>query len=213
MTTLTISSLKHPTSTDVSYPSPQKRIVEIAEAIITYFIPYNLRRSVEHCKLEGLPKHYLIPPKHPPELFTFIASVCTQLREDNADFFDNLPESMSLQQNNAKAVYISVCKTVFADNVINWGRVMSIFTMAATFSVYFTKKGELSVVTKVPQWLVEVVENELVDWIIEQGGWEDVRNSLAPKTEPSKWSRVIAYGAMMATAGFLLFRIRKGKLL
>lgn len=213
MATLTLSPLKYSSSNDLqNLETPEiKLILDEAEAIATYYIPYHLRRSVEHCKLQGLPKKYLIPPQQPPELFTFITGICTQVEQENSDFFNNLPESMNLQPNNAKSVFISLCKTVFADEVVNWGRVLSIFTLAATFAVYFTKKGHLNVVTKIPKWLRDVIESELAEWIIEQGGWEDVQVKLSPKTERPKWSRFLAYGGVMAAAGFLLFR--NGKLL
>lgn len=184
----------------------KKVIVDKAEAIATYYIPYHLRRTVEHCKLQGLPKHYLIPPQQPAELYVFIANICTQVEAENSDFFNGLPESMNLQANNAKSVYIALCKTVFADEVINWGRVMSIFTLAASLAVYFTRKGQLSLVTKIPHWLGEVIESELADWVIEQGGWDDVKNKLSPKADAPRWQRMIAYGGVIAVTGFFMFR-------
>jgi len=215
MAMLTLNPPKYSSSNDLTgLDAPDKHIIDKAVSIATYYIPFHLRRSVEHSKLQGLPKHYLIPPQQPPELFTFIVNVCTDLEQKNIDFFHNLPESLDLQANNAKTVFISLCKTVFTDETINWGRVMSIFTLAATFAVYFTKKNQLNVVTKIPKWLGEVIESELADWIIEQGGWEDVRNKLSPNKSAensSKWSRVIAYGGVMAAAGFLLYK--NGKLM
>lgn len=195
MAMLTLNPPKYSSTTDLTnLETPEKLIIDKAEAIATYFIPYHLRRSVEHRKLQGLPKHYLIPPQQPPELYTFIASVCTNLEQDNSDFFHNLPESLNLQANNAKAVFISLCKTVFADETINWGRVLSIFTLAATFAVYFTKKSQLNVVTKIPKWLSEVIENELVDWIVEQGGWVSFNVIYFRKSKAEKkYSQIYIY--------------------
>lgn len=215
MATLTLPSpFKHLSSPPPYGTDPRQKIVDKAEALATYFIPYHLRRAVEHHKLQGLPKHYLIPPQHPSPLCTFVADICTTLGEENADFFDNLPDSMNLRQHNARDVYMSVCRSVFADGVVNWGRVMSLLTLAATFAVHFTLRGELCVVVKIPCWLGEVVDELLAEWIHKQGGWEDVQRSLSTKNERSNnWSKVFAYGAMMATAGLLLFSIRKGNFL
>jgi len=187
--------------------------VETAEAMSTYFIPYHLRRSVEHHKLQGLPKHYLIPPHHPSPLCRFVADICTQLGEENAEFFNTIGDNMNVRQSNAKEVYISVCQTVFQDGIVNWGRIMSLITLAATFAVHLTKRGELGAVVKIPQWLGEVVDDELADWIVHRGGWEDVQRTLTTRRQPSTWSRVLAYGCVAATAGLLLFSFGKGKLL
>lgn len=214
VSTLPVSSFKHNTTVDHCKPlPPRKKIIKEAEAIISYYIPYHLRKTLDHAKLEGLPKHYLIPPKHPPDLFVNIARICTELGEDNADFFQSLPETVSLHQKNAKSVYMSLCKTVFEDNIVNWGRIMSLFALAAAFAENFVRSGELTVVTKISVWLCEFVEMELEEWITKQGGWEGVRRMLSSSSSPSRWSRVLAYGAMMATAGFLFFKIGKGKLL
>jgi len=213
MATLTVSALKYKSTNDIAnLAGRRKQIIDAAESITDYLVPYNLRRLVAHRELQGLPKHYLIPPKEPLELHTFVADICKQLEEENADFFHNLPEGMNVQVSNAKTVYISVCKSVFADGIINWGRLMSIFTLASVFAVYFTKKGQTSIVPTIPQWIKDVVETELADWIIEQGGWDVARSKLTtPGVKSPKWSRMVAYGGVAAVAaGLLLFR--NGKL-
>jgi len=197
----------------------RERIVETSESLGTFFISYHLRNTLEHHKLKGLPKHYVIPPHHPSELFQFVADVCTHLRQENTDFFDTLPDRMNLTADNVKDVYMSVCENVFTDDgVVNWGRVMSLLTLAATFAVHFTKCGQFDVVTRIPTWLRDVVDMKLADWIMLQGGWEDVRRSLSGHRVPSsRWSRVIGYMtspsviAMATAATVLLYSFKKGR--
>ena len=63
------------------------------------------------------------------------------MKSDNAKFFDALPENMNMNIHNAKAVYLSICQSVFEDGKINWGRVYTVLALAATLAVYFTEKG------------------------------------------------------------------------
>jgi hypothetical protein len=207
METLTMAPYKYSNFENAALfgEEPQTKICHQAEAIATYIISYNLRQSVQHRKLQGLPKHFLVPPQQPSQLFTRLASICTEVKHDNAKFFDALPENMNINLNNAKSVYISVGKTVFEDGTINWGRVYTVLTLAATWAVYFTEKGQLSVVPQIAQWFRELVETELVDWIVEQGGWD-----ASCKVASNSWTRMIAYGGVIAAAGFLL--LRNGKL-
>ncbi|XP_057296151.1 bcl-2-related protein A1-like [Hydractinia symbiolongicarpus] len=152
-----------------------------AHAIATYYIPYHLRNSVEQKSLRGLPKSYLIPPQQPPELFTFIAKLCTHMEAKNSSFFTDLPERLNVRVDNSKTKFLGLCKETFADKVVNWGRVISIFTVAGCFALHFLKKNQLSTVQKIPLWVQEFIDQELADWIIEQGGWEDAGWLLSQK--------------------------------
>ena len=151
--------------------SVRENIVEKSFAIANYYVPYHLRCSVPHKSLWGLPKQYLVPPQNPPELFTFIAKLCTQMENENCSFFNGLPDRVNLNSENAEALFLSVSKETFSDKIVNWGRVVSIYTLAGTFAVHFITKGQLSVVKKIPCWVQEFVDEELADWIEDQGGW------------------------------------------
>jgi len=181
------------------------RVSETAFAIVTYYIPYNLRNSLPQESLRGLPKSYLIPPKQPPELFTLIAKLCTVMIEDHSSFFEALPERLNLPNDYSKTVFIGLCKQTFTDKKINWGRIVSIFTMAGSFAVYFVKKGQLSLAQKIPLWVQEFVDEDLSDWIIEQGGWDDMYNKLSRKgaTTSANWSKTLMLGSVVAAAGYL----------
>lgn len=188
------------------------KIVEKSLAIATYYIPYHLRNSFKQESLRGLPKHFLIPPNQPPELFKFVEKLCTQLLENNSSFFSGLPGKVGLKVENAKTVFFSLCKETFADKVINWGRVITVFALAGLFAAHFVSKGQLSTVVKIPVWVQEFVDQELVDWIAEQGGWEDLQNKLSGDKEclPT-WTHAIAFGSVAVAAGYLLLASGLGK--
>jgi len=206
METLAIPPYKHSRGDcDSLIENPSTKISQQTEAIATYIISYHIRQSVPHSKLQGLPKHFLVPPHQPSKLYTDLARVCLEVKQDNDRFFNTLPGNMNIQSNNAEMVFSSVCKSVFEDGKINWGRVYTILTLAATLGVYFTERGQLLIVPKIARWVRDVVDAELIDWITDQGGWE-----ASCGVPPRSWTQMIAYGGFIAAAGYLL--LRNGKL-
>jgi len=180
-------------------------ILEKAFDIATFYVPYHLRDCLPHEQLRGLPKHYLIPPQQPLELFQIIANLCTHMETQNSAFFDNLPEKINLKIENAKTLFFKLGQETFCDNVINWGRVISIFTLAGTFAAYFAKKSQTNIIVKISYWVQDFIDQHLADWIYDQGGWDDLVDKLCgDKNVPKSWSRFLAYGGVVAAAGYFI---------
>ena len=139
--------------------------------IATYYIPYKLRQTVPHEKLRGLPTHYLIPPQQPSDLQLSVAYHCMKMESQHSSFFDDVPTTLRLQTNNAEELFMQICEQVFSDGNKNWGRVVTIFALAATFAVHFANSGSLDIISRIPTWVSRFIGEFLSEWIREQGGW------------------------------------------
>lgn len=204
MATVTLTPTLYTRKNHLSLKSNQKRenIIDTSGAIATYYIPFLLRASISQESLRGLPKHYLVPPQNPTDLFLCVSKMCTQMESENERFFKGLPENLKLKPENAKELFFTVSKEVLT-NKINWGRIVSIYTLAGVFAVYLAKNGYLSTVQKIPRWIEAFTDDELADWIIEEGGWDTCQTKLS--NTGAGWSKVLAFGGVCAAAGYILF--------
>ena len=79
----------------------------------------------------------------------------------------------TLAEVNLKKLFMSVAKELFVEG-INWPKIVSFFAFAGGLAVDCVLNGSSIHITRVKTWTVEFIENELVEWILSQGGW--VRN-------------------------------------
>ena len=150
-------------------------IVKMSLNLALYYIPYHLRCRCEHDSLKGLPKDYVVPPEQTPELHKRVADFSNQMEQRFASFFEQVPNHTKVKNENAKQVFISLCRKVLNSDV-NWGRLISIYTLGGSFAVHFVNTGKKDLVKSIPSWIEEVIETTegLAQWIKTQGGW--VRN-------------------------------------
>lgn len=185
-------------------------IVNTGLSIANYYIPYHLRSNCEHESLRGLPKHFVIPPAQTPETYIHVANLCSRMEKSSAAFFEGLPQHMKLRHDNAKLVFMNVSNKVLCNDGINWGRVVSIYTLGGAFAVHFVNKGQLDIVKKIPGWIEEVIEKHLTGWILEQGGWESIKKSCGNDNGANlSWSSYVTVGVVAAAGFFLLGGLRK----
>ncbi|XP_066912616.1 bcl-2-like protein 2 [Clytia hemisphaerica] len=178
--------------------------------IAKYYIPYHLRCSCKHELLQGLPKSFVVPPAQPPELYLRVATFSYGMEKKFEAFFEQIPTHMKLKNENAKEIFISLCRRVVSSDV-NWGRVISIFTVGGAFAVHFVNKGQLDIVKSIPGWVQEVLETTegLPEWIQEQGGWEKLSLRSKDDLNNASWSSYVTVGFGVAAAGMLLFGLSK----
>lgn len=184
-------------------------VISQAQKIADYFVAYHLRKECKHESLQGLPKSYLVPPAQPSELQLCVARLSACLEKHDNAFFQNVPQHMKLKRDNAKRVYYKVCSEI-VNGYINWGRVMTIYTLGGTMAVFFTNKGQLDVVQKIPGWIKEMIETFVAEWILENGGWDGLVKTHGNDNQISaSWSPYFTTLGVLAAAGMLFLGFRK----
>ena len=181
-------------------------IVDMGYKLASYYIPYHLRYRCKHESLQGLPKNYVVPPQQPPELYLRVADMCCQMEKRFTSFFEQVPNHMAKKK--PKQVFISLCHSVLKSDV-NWGRIISIFTLGGSFAVHFVNTGELDMVKSIPSWIQEVIEKTegLAQWIQNQGGWVRTFNNLRELRTFEKFSFIVQWQAELFDFELILLPI------
>ncbi|KFB44080.1 hypothetical protein ZHAS_00011914 [Anopheles sinensis] len=66
---------------------------------------------------------------------------------------------------------------------ITWGKVVSLFAIAGGLSVDCVRQGHPDYLPKLVEGVADVIEDELVSWISENGGWIGLANKVRPPQE------------------------------
>lgn len=109
----------------------------------------------------------------------------------------------SLGEVNLRRVYMNVGKEIFAKGV-DWAKVVSLFAFAGALAVDCVLCGSSVYIPRIKNWSVEYVENELTDWIVEQGGWIGLFDYF---TAQQKTSRTSSYFIWTLSAVVLLVSV------
>ena len=96
------------------------------------------------------------------------------LEREHGELFHNMlkglnaePQSYSLNG----ALFQSIAKEMFADRVINWGRIAVLYTFAGELAVYCKEHHMEAESASVSGWLSAFVDKNLSGWIEKTGGW------------------------------------------
>ncbi|XP_023296997.2 bcl-2-related ovarian killer protein isoform X2 [Lucilia cuprina] len=77
---------------------------------------------------------------------------------------------------------------------ITWSKIVSLFAIAGGLSVDCVRQGHPEYLPKLMQSVSDVIEDELVPWINENGGWIGINNHVHPATNklnPLEWTTII----------------------
>ncbi|XP_039483571.1 bcl-2-related ovarian killer protein isoform X3 [Drosophila santomea] len=77
---------------------------------------------------------------------------------------------------------------------ITWSKVISLFAIAGGLSVDCVRQGHPEYLPKLMESVSEVIEDELVPWINENGGWSGINTHVLPTTNslnPLEWTTLV----------------------
>ncbi|XP_022226499.2 bcl-2-related ovarian killer protein homolog B isoform X1 [Drosophila obscura] len=77
---------------------------------------------------------------------------------------------------------------------ITWSKVISLFAIAGGLSVDCVRQGHPEYLPKLMESVSEVIEDELVPWINENGGWNGINTHVLPTTNslnPLEWTTLV----------------------
>lgn len=70
----------------------------------------------------------------------------------------------------AAALIITIGQELFKNDV-NWGRIVAIFSICGGLAVDCVLQGHPEYLHSIVDGMVEVIENEIAEWIANNGGW------------------------------------------
>ncbi len=93
--------------------------------------------------------------------------------EENQSFFESGCEDLQLTATDFHSRLLDVWGGLFNDNIINWGRVLTMLCFCRVISIHSQRIGiHPSAAESIAPWAANFIcTSQLKDWIISEGGW------------------------------------------
>ena len=96
--------------------SCDKNIIEIARSLTLDYISYRLRSKLEQSKLQGLPRHFLIPPQSPTNVLTStLRKLATDTEAKYPDLFESVCKKLDITPVSAYRTFVCVAQEIFQE--------------------------------------------------------------------------------------------------
>ncbi|KAI5097162.1 BCL2 associated X, apoptosis regulator a [Silurus meridionalis] len=96
--------------------------------------------------------------------------------DNNADLQRMLADS-SIQP--TREIFVKVAREIFSDGKFNWGRVVALFYFACRLALL---KKIPEIIQTIVTWTMDYLQEHVITWIQEQGGWEGIRSYFGTPT-------------------------------
>ncbi|WP_395241737.1 Bcl-2 family protein, partial [Salmonella sp. s51933] len=95
-----------------------------------------------------------------------------------------------------------IAKEMFADHIINWGRIAVLYTFAGQMAIYCERNNMKAESANVPDWLSTFVNKNLSSWIEKTGGWDALNEYFQEKKDGNDmwWGNVLCTVGLVAGA-------------
>ncbi|GFO14696.1 Apoptosis regulator bcl-2 [Plakobranchus ocellatus] len=109
----------------------------------------------------------------PNEVQRAMRSLGDEFEERFRDRFDNMIDKLDLTEANAGSTFTEIAAETFADNVVNWGRVVALFGFAGRLAVHcYEKNLNHNMVDNIVDWVTAYVDINLRNWMETHNRWQ-----------------------------------------
>ncbi|XP_029440225.1 apoptosis regulator BAX-like isoform X2 [Rhinatrema bivittatum] len=123
---------------------------------------------------------------------------------------DELDGNMELQRmisqvgtDSPQKVFFQVAAEMFSDGNFNWGRVVALFYFACKLVLKALLAKIPDLIRTIISWTMEYLQDHLLQWIREQGGWEGLLSYFGTPT----WQTVGIFVAGVLTASLTIWKM------
>ncbi|XP_024920621.1 apoptosis regulator BAX [Cynoglossus semilaevis] len=81
-----------------------------------------------------------------------------------------------------REVFMRVAYEIFSDGKFNWGRVVALFYFACRLVIKALVTQVPDIIRTIINWTVDYLRENVINWIMEQGGWEGIRSYFGTPT-------------------------------
>ncbi|KAM6913565.1 BCL2 associated X, apoptosis regulator a isoform 2-T2 [Lycodopsis pacificus] len=81
-----------------------------------------------------------------------------------------------------KDTFLKVAIEIFSDGKFNWGRVVALFYFACRLVIKALVTQVPDIIRTIISWTMDYLQENVINWIREQGGWEGIRSHLGTPT-------------------------------
>ncbi|CAB3984086.1 bcl-2 1 [Paramuricea clavata] len=133
--------------------------------------------------------------------------VATEVEAKHGDLFESMTRRISCSDDNISESFKKIVENMFADNVINWGRIAVLFTFAGHIALYCDRHGSQEDPDLVVLLLTEFVNRKLLKWIQNNGGWDSFNEHFKErKDDTGVWWRDALCVGLVAGAALVFAR-------
>lgn len=109
-----------------------------------------------------------------------------QCLQQIGDELDNNTQLQSMINDSAlqptKEVFVKVAYEIFSDGKFNWGRVVALFYFACRLVIKALLTKVPDIIRTIITWTIDYLQDHVINWIREQGGWEGIRSHFGTPT-------------------------------
>ena len=103
--------------------------------------------------------------------------VAGEVESSHGDLFQSMIRTITCESDDISRSYSDIMKSMFSDNVINWGRIAVLFTFSGQVAIHCEKVGSPGEdADLVISLLTDFVNGRLLKWIQNAGGWVSYRH-------------------------------------
>ncbi|XP_066301840.1 bcl-2-like protein 1 [Branchiostoma lanceolatum] len=168
-----------------------------SRSIVTDYVFYKLNKK-------GLPWPNAPPLPPPTDAHRLMRELGDKFEERYKEQFDEMGDQLHLTPDTAYQKYHNVVAELFREGV-RWGRLVALVAFTGACTVTAVEREMPQFVDRYVDWTVQYIDNNLAQWLQENGGWEGFEDFARKarsneKDESSWWWRGVLMGAMAVTA-------------
>ncbi|EDW73732.1 uncharacterized protein Dwil_GK19537 [Drosophila willistoni] len=183
------SSLASSTRTMTNYQEYKMEIINQGKCLCGQYIRARLRRAgVLNRKVIQRLRNILEPSSHVVyEVFPALNSMGEELERMHPRVYTNISRQLSrapfgeLEDSDMAPMLLNlVAKDLFRSS-ITWGKIISIFAVCGGFAIDCVRQGHYDYLQCLVDGLAEIIEDDLVYWLIDNGGWLGLQQHIRPR--------------------------------
>lgn len=184
------SSLASSTRTMTNYQEYKMDIINQGKCLCGQYIRARLRRAgVLNRKVTQRLRNILDPGSSHVvyEVFPALNSMGEELERMHPRVYTNISRQLSrapfgeLEDSDMAPMLLNlVAKDLFRSS-ITWGKIISIFAVCGGFAIDCVRQGHFDYLQCLIDGLAEIIEDDLVYWLIDNGGWLGLSRHIRPR--------------------------------
>lgn len=125
------------------------------------------------------------------------SQAATVLEAMHVKIYTNVSRQLSCTPNNLDnpedaAVLLTTFGKILFKNEVNWGKVISLFSVTAGLSIDLVRQNHEDHIPTLIEGFLGVIEDELIPFLSENNGWISLHNKLQNKKKAvTEWSLVL----------------------